>query len=396
MNSTELSIKRGKAKSAFSAMFSSPLYLAYAVATLALVIFMGVYIIGGVLTSPYTYADPNAVLPDEALPLVEGEEALMATITPEELNAYLPAGESIEVVSTDELWNTKPKFKEVLVKYKDEIQTLLETKGLKWTYTPEEVETYLPDINANIKRKAKSYTFDLLARTAADLQDTDSLFLAIILIIPFLIWSTLKAFGGLALYLSGRKHVEKDTPVSNFGISSLVAFNGGETITLIAVLALGGFYSILGGFDYANMVDKKTEEPIYGFVASYLPFLFFVIGIVVAVLAVISIKKAGERVKIALIEKDTALFISKRPAILCFIAAALPIVYAVLIKLICGDIVNDIVSGHTRLITLMNLIYDGNGFTLSFIIFAVLFAVKFFLTGLVYLNANKVEESLLH
>lgn len=395
MNSTELSIKRGRTKAAFSKMFSSPLYLVYAIASLALIVYMSIFVIGGIFGSPYTYADPNLILPDEAMPLIESEEELMNTITPQELIDYIGVSAEIEIKS-DELWDTSPKFKELLVSYKDDIEALVETKGLKYWYTPEEVETYLPDINAAITRKAKSYTFASLSKVQVDLQDTDSVFLVLIMCVPFLIWRVLKLMGNLVLFFSGRKYAKDNTPISNFGISTLVSTNSGEMITIIAVLALAGLYALLGSNSFASMVVNKTEEPVYDAFSAYIPFVLFALGIIVAFLAIMYMKRTYTRIKIALIEKDTPLLASKVTAILCFIAAVLPIIFGILLLPSVNQITADAIANHTRLVSACNMIYDGNGFTTSFIIFVILFAIKFVATGLVQWNTYKTEQSIVH
>jgi len=224
-------------------------------------------------------------------------------------------------------------------------------------------------------------------------QDSDSIFLTIFFLTPFAIWRILKSISALVLYFSGRKAAKNGTTIKATGISLLGSFSSGESITLVAILALGGFYTILMSYSFYAAVDRKTKEALYSPIESYLPFVIFVICMVLAIIAVISIKSSAQTMSLILQNKDTYKKISPVPAYISFIVAALPIVIAFIFNPSYNNITAGIVEKNDRLISLINMVYSDGFFTVSFIILLVLFAAKFVVSGLVYLRASKAGIS---
>ncbi|MCR5828763.1 MAG: hypothetical protein K6F93_00225 [Lachnospiraceae bacterium] len=224
-------------------------------------------------------------------------------------------------------------------------------------------------------------------------QDSDSIFLSLFLLTPFVIWRLLKSIDALVLYFSGRKAAKNGTVIKSTGISLLKSFSSGEGITLVAVLALGGFYTILMSYSFYAAVDKKTKENLYGPIESYLPFVIFVICMVLAIIAVFYIKSSSQTMSLILQNKDTYKKISPVPAYISFVVAVLPIIIAFIFNPSYNNITSNIVAGNDRLITLINMVYSDGFFTFPFIILLVLFAAKFVFSGLVYLKASKAGVS---
>ncbi len=237
-----------------------------------------------------------------------------------------------------------------------------------------------------------SYT-DLARSLHKAQQDSDSIFLSVFLVVPFAIWRFLKSITMLVLYITGRKAAKNGTVISKSGISLLGSFSGGEGITLIAVLALGGFYTILMSYAFDTLIDKKTKEPIYGFFESYLSFIIFVVCMVLAVVAVMYLKSSAKTMELILKNKDTYKKISPVPAYISFVVAVLPVIIGFIFNPSYNSITGDIVAKNDRLITLVNMVYEDGFFTIGFIILLVLFAAKFVISGLVYLRASKAGIS---
>ena len=224
-------------------------------------------------------------------------------------------------------------------------------------------------------------------------QDSDSVFLSVFLIAPFAIWRILKAVSSLVLYFTGRSAAKKGTRIRRTGISFLASFSSGESITMIAVLALGGFYTILMSYGFYAAVDKKTKEPIYGAFESYLPFVLFVICMVVGVVAVMYLKSASQTMLLILQNKDTYKKISPIPGYLSFAVGVLPIIIAFIFNPAYNTITADIVEKKGRLVALVNMVYADGFLTVPFIILLVLMLGKFVISGLVYLKASKAGIS---
>ena len=224
-------------------------------------------------------------------------------------------------------------------------------------------------------------------------QDSDSVFLSVFLIAPFAIWRILKAVSSLVLYITGRSAAKKNTKIRKTGISFMAAFSSGESITMIAVLALGGFYTILMSYAFYAAVDKKTKEPLFGTVESYLPFVLFVICMVVGVVAVMYLKSASQTMLLILQNKDTYKKISPIPGYLSFATGVLPIIIAFVFNPANNAITSHIVEKHDRLVALVNMVYVDGFFTVPFIILLVLMLGKFVVSGLVYLKASKAGIS---
>ena len=237
------------------------------------------------------------------------------------------------------------------------------------------------------------FSYTDLARELKAQQDSDSIFLSVFLIVPFAIWRFLKSIAMLILYITGRKAAKNGTIISKTGISFLGSFSGGEGITLIAILALGGFYTILMSYAFSALIDKKTKEPIYGFFESYLSFIVFVVCMVLAVVAVMYLKSSAKTMEVILQNKDTYKKISPVPAYISFVVAALPIVIGFIFNPSYNNITADIVEKKDRLVTLVNMVYSDGFFTIGFIILLVLFLAKYVISGLVYLRASKAGIS---
>ena len=241
---------------------------------------------------------------------------------------------------------------------------------------------------------ASDFSYTDIAKSAHKAnQDSDSIFLSIMLIVPFAIWRILKSVAALVLYFTGRSAAKTGKTIKKTGISFMASFSGGEGITMIAVLALGGFYSILMSYAFSALVDKKTKEPIYGGFESFLPFIVFVICMVLGVVAVMYIKSAGQTMQLILQNKDTYKKISPIPAYISFAVAVLPIIIAFMFNPAYNSITSGIVEKSDRLVTLVNMVYSDGFLTVPFIILLVLMLAKYAMSGLIYLRASKAGIS---
>ncbi|MCR4721791.1 MAG: hypothetical protein K5655_08710 [Lachnospiraceae bacterium] len=237
------------------------------------------------------------------------------------------------------------------------------------------------------------FSYTDTAKTLKAGQDSDSIFLSIFLVVPYAIWRLLRSVSALVLYFSGRKAASEGTTIKRTGISLFSAFTNGESITLIAVLALGGFYTILMSYSFYALIDKKTKEAVYSPVASYLPFVLFVVCMVLAVVALMFLKSSAQTMLLILDNKDTYKKFSAVPAYISFVVAVLPIIIAFVFNPSYNSITGDIVAKKDRLVTLVNLVYNEGSFTIGFIILLVLFAAKYAISGLVYLRLSKTAVS---
>ncbi|MCR5432608.1 MAG: hypothetical protein K6E95_08625 [Lachnospiraceae bacterium] len=224
-------------------------------------------------------------------------------------------------------------------------------------------------------------------------QDSDSIFVSIFLLTPFCIWRLLKSISSLILYITGRSAARKGTPIRKTGISFTSSFSGGEGITLIAVLALGGFYTILMSYSFYAAIDKKTKIALYGPIESYLSFAIFIIVMSLAVVAVMYIKSSASTMSLILENKDTYKKISPIPGYICFVMAALAIIIPFIFNPSYFNITADLIKNNGRLVTLLNMVYSDGFLTVPFIILLVLFVAKYIIGGLVYLKASKAGIS---
>lgn len=237
------------------------------------------------------------------------------------------------------------------------------------------------------------YSYTDLAKAAKVNQDSDSIFLSMFLVIPFAIWRTLKSVSGLVLYFTGRKAAKNGTKISKTGISFFGSFSSGESITLITVLALGGFYTILMGYSFYSAIDKKTKEALYSPVESFLPFAIFVIVMALAVVAVMFIKTSAATMLLILQNKDTYKKISPIPAYISFAVAVIAVAIPFIFNPSYNSITGAIVEKKDRLVTLVNMVYDEGSLTIPFIILLVLFVAKYAVSGLCYFKASKAGIS---
>ncbi len=240
---------------------------------------------------------------------------------------------------------------------------------------------------------SSDYSYTDTAKSLKAQQDSDSIFLSVFLMIPFCIWRFLKSISALVLYFTGRSAAKNGTTIKKTGISFFGAFNSGEGITLISVLALGGFYTLLLCYSFYALVDKKTKAPIYGPFESFLPFVVFVIVMALAVVAVLLLKSSASTMSLILAHKDTYKKISAVPAIVCFVEAGLSIVIPFIFNPAYYQITTDIVESKGRLVTLVNMVYSDGFLTVPFMILVALFVAKNVISGLVYLRASKAGIS---
>ena len=240
---------------------------------------------------------------------------------------------------------------------------------------------------------SSDFSYTDTAKTLKASQDSDSIFLSIFLIIPFAIWRFLKSISGLVLYFTGRSAAKKGTVIRPIGISMFGSFSSGESITLIAILALGGFYTILMSYAFSTLADKKTKELFYGSFESFLPFIVFVIVMTLAVVAVLFIKSSAGTMSLILQHKDTYKRISPIPAYICFVEAALAIAIPFIFNPSNYQITADIVEKKDRLVTLVNMVYSDGFLTVPFMILVALFVAKYVISGLIYLKASKAGIS---